>query len=356
MKKISLFVVFALVLGSVFLYKPQEADALMVSLNGDLAISQSFVNDSNITISTSGGNHTLGWSGVLSPARGGSGTSTAFTNGSLLFAGGSGVYSQDNANLFWDNTTDRLGIGTAQPAFTLDVAGGARVGGSLMVDGGGELILEDNDNNEYGYIRKYEDGLEISSGLQQDYRLRLRGDAIKMESDNDIEIIARNSGSVLLTSDATPERTLSTMGIGADSLILEASSGNYSGLPGGNIYMAPGTSGEGGITGHVFIKDPESTKNVQLVTDLLTNDNWYSFPDLSGTFGLLEADQEFTGTNTFSSPSNYFVSGTDSTIHVGADGIPGCLAIGDSDGVGVSYITVNDGVISATDSRPSNCN
>jgi len=47
---------------------------------------------------------------------GGSGTATAFTAGSVVFAGASGLYSQDNANLFWDDTNNRLGIGTATPS------------------------------------------------------------------------------------------------------------------------------------------------------------------------------------------------------------------------------------------------
>jgi hypothetical protein len=62
---------------------------------------------------TTSGTLTLG--GTLAVANGGTGTTTAFTAGSVVFAGASGVYSQDNANLFWDNTNDRLGIGTASP-------------------------------------------------------------------------------------------------------------------------------------------------------------------------------------------------------------------------------------------------
>lgn len=45
------------------------------------------------------------------PGKGGTGTTTAFTVGSIVFAGGSGVYTQDNANLFWDNTSNYLGLG-----------------------------------------------------------------------------------------------------------------------------------------------------------------------------------------------------------------------------------------------------
>jgi hypothetical protein len=70
---------------------------------------------------TSSGTLTL--AGTLAVANGGTGTATAFTAGSVVFAGASGVYTQDNANLFWDNTNDRLGIGTATPGVTLDVAG-----------------------------------------------------------------------------------------------------------------------------------------------------------------------------------------------------------------------------------------
>src|SRR3990167_8844449 len=49
--------------------------------------------------------------------------STVKTEGSVLFAGASGTYSQDNANFFWDDTNNRLGIGNATPATTLDVTG-----------------------------------------------------------------------------------------------------------------------------------------------------------------------------------------------------------------------------------------
>lgn len=88
--------------------------------------------DTNVTI-TLGGNPstallnaasiTLGWTGTLAVSRGGTGTATAFTAGSVLFAGASGVYSQDNSNFYWDDTNNRLGLGTNTPRSTLDVAG-----------------------------------------------------------------------------------------------------------------------------------------------------------------------------------------------------------------------------------------
>lgn len=43
------------------------------------------------------------------------------TGGSIVFASSSGRLNQDNANLFWDDTNNRLGVGTASPAHTLDI-------------------------------------------------------------------------------------------------------------------------------------------------------------------------------------------------------------------------------------------
>lgn len=67
-----------------------------------------------------------GVTGTLPVGNGGTGTTTAFTAGSVVFAGASGVYSQDNANFFWDDTNNRLGLGITTPTCTLDVVGGIK--------------------------------------------------------------------------------------------------------------------------------------------------------------------------------------------------------------------------------------
>lgn len=67
--------------------------------------------------------------GVTSWAAGGGGgmaiggTVTSGTTGSLLFVGAGPVLAQDNANLFWDDTNNFLGIGTVTPNNFIQVAG-----------------------------------------------------------------------------------------------------------------------------------------------------------------------------------------------------------------------------------------
>jgi hypothetical protein len=71
---------------------------------------------------------TTGVTGTLPVANGGTGTSTAFTTGSVVFAGASGTYTQDNANLFWDDTNNYLGVGTAAPSAAIHIKNEANVG------------------------------------------------------------------------------------------------------------------------------------------------------------------------------------------------------------------------------------
>jgi len=68
---------------------------------------------------------TNGVTGVLPVSNGGSGASTTFTAGSVVFVGASGVYSQNNANFFWDNSNTRLGLLTASPTNVLSFGGNA---------------------------------------------------------------------------------------------------------------------------------------------------------------------------------------------------------------------------------------
>lgn len=84
------------------------------------------------------GTYTLGGTPTLSGATlSGTTTLTGFTAGSVLFAGAAGVLSQDNSNLFWDDTNNRLGVGTTTPGATLSVGtvGATAYTSNLATDG-----------------------------------------------------------------------------------------------------------------------------------------------------------------------------------------------------------------------------
>jgi len=70
---------------------------------------------------------------------------TSGTVGRVLFEG-TGNVLQQSGSLFWDNTNSRLGIGTASPLNTLDVAGTVR-----LLSGGSYLTLNGATFSELGY-------------------------------------------------------------------------------------------------------------------------------------------------------------------------------------------------------------
>lgn len=87
--------------------------------------------------------------GILGIGRGSTGTSTAFTQGSIVFAGISGVYSQDNGNLFWNSGSHLLGIGTTSPGASLDIQGNSLIQLNLKGQAGTSENLLLTDGNGF---------------------------------------------------------------------------------------------------------------------------------------------------------------------------------------------------------------
>ena len=73
----------------------------------------------NIASGTQTANYAISGNGSI----GGTLSLPSLTTGSVPFIGAGGLVSQKNANFFWDNTNNRLGLGTATPNNTLEVAG-----------------------------------------------------------------------------------------------------------------------------------------------------------------------------------------------------------------------------------------
>ncbi len=87
------------------------------------------------------------------------GSITSATAGSVLFAGPSGVLAQNNAQFFWDNTNNRLGIGTTEPKSQLHISFGTSALDSVANDRG--IIIT---HNKAGKDRIYFEALASTSG------------------------------------------------------------------------------------------------------------------------------------------------------------------------------------------------
>ena len=99
-----------------------------------------------------GGSISSGLTGTLPVANGGTNTSTAFTAGSIVFAGSGGTYNQDNSSLFYDDTNNRLGIGTNSLNYKTEVALSASVyWDGTAFSGGTPSALSINNTTNGGY-------------------------------------------------------------------------------------------------------------------------------------------------------------------------------------------------------------
>lgn len=83
---------------------PAQQNFVIRELSGRLSLTSDYMNTVLQAANAAAARVTLGLS---------------YTAGSVLFAGGTGDISQNNANFFWDDTNKRLGLGLATPAVTL---------------------------------------------------------------------------------------------------------------------------------------------------------------------------------------------------------------------------------------------
>jgi hypothetical protein len=96
---------------------------------------------------------------------------TALTTGSVGFIGASGALLQDNANFFWDDTNNRLGLGTNAPTTALDVFGSGII----------ERINGTSTNNAYlGFASAGTNKWSVGN-VQSDHRFRIFSEANSAE-------------------------------------------------------------------------------------------------------------------------------------------------------------------------------
>lgn len=87
------------------------------------------------------------------------------TTGSVFFAGTAGNPTENNSQLFWNNTNNRFGIGTNTPTNKFHVTGAARVEGILNSDGNvSEPSYRFNNDTDTGLFRPAADEISIGVG------------------------------------------------------------------------------------------------------------------------------------------------------------------------------------------------
>jgi len=233
----------------------------------------------------------------------------SLTSGSVLFSNGSTI-AQDNANFFWDDTNNRLGIGTATPLYTLDVvktgSNGIRV---LNNDSGSEaafVIVQNlttaglfgvNNAGPYLYTASALDMQFYTSAIER----------MRIFSDGNILIgnAATNAGYKLDVS-GTGRFTGALTGTSAEFSSSVTAGGDIY-IPNGNYYYAKRNTGGANIN-VLGIASGTDTLTIKGGTSGATNS--INFEDTGGLIATFYNGRLGIGT---SSPSATLVVGTQST-------------------------------------------
>ncbi len=175
------------------------------------------------------------------------GIDTAFTAGSVVFAGASGVLAQDNASFFWDDTNNKLGLGDTTPDAKLEISGAA-TGKALTIlneTGDQDIIAASasgttrfrvgNDGTVYGGY--FADISNSAYGIDPAGTSNFGGYSLKVTGG---ALLAVDTGNVGI-GDSTPDAKLNILAT-TEQLRLDYDDSNYASFTvnsGGDLTIAP---------------------------------------------------------------------------------------------------------------------
>ncbi len=315
---------------------------------------------------------------VLPVSKGGTGAS-AFTNGSIFFFNGTS-FAENNSNLFWDNTNNRLGLGTNSPQGQLHLGGA----GQAVTDNYGLLIDDKTAGTNNFNVWSGPPYTSFDPKVQTEWRVTSIGKNVFTSLDEGSIVgqtgyfLSQNSESdanALVGVSYVTTGGISSFGTNSyaysiaptGQTVPEVVGGFFQGINDGTgtvtemggAKVTSNLNREGGtVTNNYGFKIQNQyagINNYSIWTSQESGDNNYAL------YNEGEAKSFFggkVGIKTQNPDASLDVVGPikgDSTIILGNSTTPACIEAADSDGSGVSYITVNDGVLSASTTKPSFC-
>jgi len=135
--------------------------------------------------------------------------------GAIQFSNGS-AFSSDATNLFFDDTNNRLGVGTNVPTSTVQIKGSGATSAtnSLLVQnsaGTAALTVKDNGNVSFGDATRYINSYQIFGGFYQMNYWTIRGGfqndsgSIQLQTATNIGGYTNNNASAMLQVDTTTQ-------------------------------------------------------------------------------------------------------------------------------------------------------
>ncbi|MBN9383922.1 MAG: hypothetical protein J0H74_24415 [Chitinophagaceae bacterium] len=232
---------------------------------------------------------------------------SSFTSGSIPYIGTGGALSQNNANLFWDATNLRMGIGTSSPATALHVVGtnpltltGVQTGTSTSAD---SLLTITS-----GLVRK----LPISTFVSTGNAWLLGGNTVTTAKNlgtidnNDLPFITNNTEKMRLSATGN-------VAIGASSF--NASNPEKLLVQAGTTSSFNLVQGHGKINNYLQLNIQNDSAGTSASSDLVaTSDNGN---EVSNFVDLGINSSAFTGTGVIGGANNAYLYSTGNDFAIG---------------------------------------
>lgn len=272
---------------------------------------------------------------------GGTGNSTAFTTGSVVFAGSSGIYTQDNSGFFYDNTNNRLGIGnfatspdviltlnansaaTSAPTIALSnncynhIVGAASASPMIMLDafgGGSNFFVGRSAQGTPGSPTQVLSGFLLTlfgcTGRDNTSYAGAVNAGMQMLSTEDWTSTARGTRLTLFTTITGTTTIVDRLSINGDGSVTIAGAMGIGGNNGGGFLDVKGTiSGSGAIYGGLFETNLTETGTGSGTCELFVGGTHTINGSGSNAVGLLQAFATVVATTAVSEVAVYQSSG-----------------------------------------------